>query len=405
MKKSSLVYFLATTSIFFSVFNTPPTFAATKAKVVKAHMAGRIPLAPSNTILNGKGAPKASLGIDGDFYIDMKSMNIYGPKTKGRWLAGISLRGPQGQTGATGSSGNNGKSGSNIVASGPQGLTGPSGSKGDVGAKGETGAAGAKGEMGIPGPAGGAGIKGDTGAAGPAGAPGNTGAKGPQGSPGANGAQGPAGNPGAIGPQGLIGAVGPQGATGVQGSPGAVGSQGLIGATGATGATGPIGATGATGATGSSGAQGVQGNAGAPGAIGPSNVSSISIAPWTLSTSSAGTGSDSLAFGALMAGKSYKISVIVHGVQSTAGNYFGSELRLTSVDGSVSYECAVIDSKTFVASTFVHRYTFMIEGTVIVGSTDASLIVRIIDGSGATGGALAMSLSGRAIVQLVGQVS
>jgi hypothetical protein len=402
MKKSSLAYFLAITSIFFSAINIPPTFATTKAKVVKAHMAGRTPLAPSNTILNGKGAPKPSLGIDGDFYIDMKSMNIYGPKTKGRWPTAISLRGPQGQTGATGSSGNNGKSGTNIVASGPQGSAGPSGSKGDVGAKGEAGTAGAKGEMGAPGPAGGAGLKGDTGAAGPAGAPGNTGGIGPQGSPGANGAQGPSGNPGASGAQGLVGAVGPQG------SPGAVGPQGSIGATGATGATGavgPQGSIGATGAIGASGVQGVQGNAGAPGATGPSNVSVISIAPWTLSTSSAGTGSDSLAFGTLMAGKSYKISVIVHGVQSTAGNFFGSELRLTSMDGSVSYEGAVIDSKAFVASTFTHRYTFMIEGTVIVGSTDASLIVRIIDGSGATGGALAMSLSGRAIVQLVGQIS
>jgi hypothetical protein len=80
-------------------------------------------------------------------------------------------------------------------------------------------------------------------------------------------------------------------------------------------------------------------------------------------------------------------------------------LRSTSLDGSISYDGAVIDNKAFVASSFIHRYTFMIEGTVVVGATDTSLIVRIIDGGGVTGGPEAMTLSGRATLQLVGQVS
>ena len=33
-----------------------------------------------NTIRSGSGVPSVSLGTDGDFYIDLKSMNIYGPK-------------------------------------------------------------------------------------------------------------------------------------------------------------------------------------------------------------------------------------------------------------------------------------------------------------------------------------
>ena len=75
------------------------------------------------------------------------------------------------------------------------------------------------------------------------------------------------------------------------------------------------------------------------------------------------------------------------------------------MDGSISFEGAVIDNKAFVASSFTHRYTFIIEGTVVVGVTDTSLIVRIIDGGGVTGGPESMALSGRATLQLVGQVS
>ena len=32
-----------------------------------------------NTIRSGSGIPSVSLGNDGDFYIDLKSMNFYGP--------------------------------------------------------------------------------------------------------------------------------------------------------------------------------------------------------------------------------------------------------------------------------------------------------------------------------------
>ena len=44
--------------------------------------AGRTPTPVLNTILSGKGAPKSSLGSNGDFYIDQKSFNFYGPKVK-----------------------------------------------------------------------------------------------------------------------------------------------------------------------------------------------------------------------------------------------------------------------------------------------------------------------------------
>ncbi|RME97054.1 MAG: hypothetical protein D6773_16300 [Alphaproteobacteria bacterium] len=52
--------------------------------------------APLHTILNGAGAPGASTGSDGDFYIDTTNNNIYGPKASGSWGSPTSIVGPAG---------------------------------------------------------------------------------------------------------------------------------------------------------------------------------------------------------------------------------------------------------------------------------------------------------------------
>ena len=59
----------------------------------KPNSAGRVTATVANTILNGKGAPSTSKGINGDFYIDTRSLSIYGPKAKGKWPAAQSLQG------------------------------------------------------------------------------------------------------------------------------------------------------------------------------------------------------------------------------------------------------------------------------------------------------------------------
>ena len=132
-----------------------------------------------NTIRSGNGVPSTSLGNDGDFYIDLKSMNFYGPKKNKLWPLPISLRGPVGATGPAGADGKNGSAASATV-----GATGPAGPKGDTGATGPAGATGA------------------TGPAGPAGS--NTGTAGPKGDTGATGATGPAGPKGDTGTAGAI---------------------------------------------------------------------------------------------------------------------------------------------------------------------------------------------------------
>ena len=157
----------------------------------RATAAGRSTTTPVNTILNGKGAPKSSLGIDGDFYIDVRSLLIYGPKRKGKWPTPQNLQGPTGASGSDGRNGVDGKSAGNSnvnSVTGPQGLQGAQGLQGVVGPQGEKGE---KGDAGLPG------------AMGPAGLPGAPG------SAGANGSNGTAGPQGAAGATGASGAVGP----------------------------------------------------------------------------------------------------------------------------------------------------------------------------------------------------
>ena len=164
-----------------SLFAVQPGFAATKS-VTKLKSAGRTANSIPNTILNGIKAPIKTMGINGDFYIDTKNLNIYGPKKNDSWPAAISLRGiagTDGKTGTPGVAGSDGKTITNTSTSagtaGTPGATGLTGAAGSSGAAGETGAAGASGSAGPAGPTGPAGGTGATGATGAAGAAGVSG--------------------------------------------------------------------------------------------------------------------------------------------------------------------------------------------------------------------------------------
>lgn len=107
----------------------------------------------------GPGAPVASVGKDGDYFVDDLTGALYGPKAAGAWpAAALSLVGPPGADGAVGPAGPAGSAG----ATGATGATGPSGADGADGADGAPGATGPAGAAGAPGPAG------ATGATGPA---------------------------------------------------------------------------------------------------------------------------------------------------------------------------------------------------------------------------------------------
>ena len=73
--------------------------------------------ANGNSVLNGTVNPNFATGVDGDFYINTLTNEIFGPKSAGVWPQGVLLVGPSGAIGLQGPSG----------PQGPQGPTGPAG--------------------------------------------------------------------------------------------------------------------------------------------------------------------------------------------------------------------------------------------------------------------------------------
>ena len=105
-----------------------------------SHSAGREVVAAANTVKSGSGVPSTKVGINGDFYIDLSTMNFYGPKKNNRWPLPTSLRGPTGPIGPSGVDGKNGTTANATAGSaGVNGTTGAAGPKGDSGATGATG--------------------------------------------------------------------------------------------------------------------------------------------------------------------------------------------------------------------------------------------------------------------------
>jgi hypothetical protein len=192
-KNSKLLAVSIAIFIMFGTSTYSPAHANTVKKVTITK-AGRVATPGINTLLSGKGAPKSTVGIDGDFYIDTNKMNIYGPKTKGKWPAAVSLKGEPGTNGTNGIAGATGAKGSSPTGSdGAPGLIGPAGPAGPAGAPGATGPAGS-GSPGAPGAAGSNGASGSNGTNGSNGAPGSIGATGPKGETGTVGLTGPAGS-------------------------------------------------------------------------------------------------------------------------------------------------------------------------------------------------------------------
>ena len=314
--------------------------------VTKPKAAGRTAASIPNTILSGFGAPSNAIGIDGDFYIDTKNLNIYGPKMKKKWPKAVSLKGSNGLDGTDGKSGSDGKTVTNAsTVAGPSGVQGFQGAPGDIGPKGEQGLrgeVGATGEQGVAGPAGAQGSIGLTGAIGIQG-PAGFGSQGAPGATGATGAQGPGGATGSQGPSG-------SGATGAQGPAGPTGTSGANGNVGATGSTGPQGATGPTGLT---GAQGTSGAAGSTGATGLSIgiFGNISFANNLLGGPSSTTSSST--FLVLEAGKSYVLRVQIH--IHHAANVLDAVDQIMGISFTATGASPVITAKYFYAAGTFYR--------------------------------------------------
>jgi hypothetical protein len=346
--------------VAFSIAMLPSAIAVEK-KSTKA--AGPSPTTVVNTILSGAGVPAKTLGINGDFYIDTKNLNLYGPKTKGVWKITTSLRANEVPVIA------------NVI--GESGAMGPTGPKGDKGATGEKGATGDRGATGA------------------------TGATGPQGIQGLTGAKGDTGATGAIGATGSAGAKGETGATGAQGSQGI---QGVKGDTGDTGATGQTGAQGSPGAQGQQGSQGLKGDTGA---TGPQGEAGISYTKWAtvpstiLATGADGNSSSNIFFTADTNGN-YTFEVLISGLVEITG---AMKIYAEILSGSTSLgnQFAVAsDSTSGVNQVSGRQYGFRIVASAanVTAGTSFSVKVGILNAYGSTN----ITFNGRALVNKVGTI-
>ena len=319
--KTTLIAFALITTLISS----PQAFPAGKTSLVVKDAARSSKSIP-NTILSGNVIPVKTVGIDGDFYIDLKNANLYGPKTKGVWKLATTLRVPETKDVVVPAAGIDGAKGN----TGEQGLSGANGTNGVDGAKGADGvkgADGAKGATGLTGATGATGFTGATGSIGATGAKGETGATGLAGAAGINGTAGAKGDTGTAGTNGVDGS---KGDTGLAGAKGDQGIQGIKGDTGLTGSSGSQGATGATGAAGISSAQWVV------------------LSSKALVTTSGGRSIDIISTASLSADSSYTFEVMVNGlvpVGNTEDLFIGGTISVCTAG-----DCVPITNQYCIAS-------------------------------------------------------
>ena len=342
---------------------TPSAMAAPKT-TLKA--AGRVTKTVVNTILSGAGIPTKAIGIDGDFYIDTKNANLYGPKTKGVWKILTSLK--QNET----------KSVTTVI--GEQGGMGATGAQGDKGDKGDKGATG------------------NTGATGATGSFGATGVAGAKGNDGATGSTGLSGATGSIGLTGATGATGSAGPAGVQGVKGDTGLTGLTGAQGVKGDTGSTGSQGIKGDTGTVGTQGVKGDAGAAGV---SVTKFASVPSISLVTATDGISNSGIFFVAESDGN-YTFDILVAGgIQTNVDYKLNAEIVIGTTAITSQYVVAS-DAITFANGSPGRQYGFHIIGAAAAVATGTSFALRISIQYGA--GTTTVFFTGRALINKVGSI-
>ena len=377
--KTTLIAFALITTLISS----PQAFPAGKTSLVVKD-AGRSSTSIPNTILSGAGIPTKTVGIDGDFYIDVKNANLYGPKTKGAWKLATTLRIADTKEVVIPAAGNDGAKGN----TGEQGLSGHNGTNGIDGAKGADGVKGADGAKG---------------ATGLTGATGSTGYTGATGSIGATGAKGETGATGLAGAAGTNGTVGSKGDTGTAGTNGVDGSKGDTGLAGAKGDQGIQGVKGDTGLTGSSGSQGATGSAGAAGI---SNAQWVPIPLMTLASDSPGGSTPWVNFGVASTEGSFTFQIILDGTLSgTPPTTLSIKLEVAAADTATNMNVQIMcsDGISFVNGSTGRRIQFVAFGTITSTATSTLLKARVSDMKSNISG-LILSFNGTALITKVGSI-
>jgi hypothetical protein len=331
---------LVAITLALSLAILPSAIAADKSS---NKAAGPSPTTVVNTILSGSGVPSKTLGINGDFYIDTKNLNLYGPKTKGVWKITTSLKSKDAPVVA------------NVIGeSGAMGQTGPKGDKGVTGDKGATGATG---------------IQGAT---------------------------------GAIGVTGLAGAIGAAGTAGIPGLAGAKGDLGTQGIQGIQGIKGDAGTQGIQGVKGDAGSQGGKGDTGLQGDAGIS-VAKFAIVPFaTLAVTTAGTSTSQAFFTATSAGN-YTFEVIVSGI-ARESDVLLLNAQIVLANSPITNQFAIASDAVSNANGSPGRqFGFTVIGAAVDVLVGEIFTLRITNRADVTGGA-SINFIGRALVNKVGSI-
>ena len=391
---------------FFLAFTLATSLAilpsAIAGEKTSSKAAGPSPTTVVNTILSGAGVPAKTLGINGDFYIDTKNLNLYGPKASGVWKVSTSLRSRDvpvvaniiGETGAMGQTGSKG-------ATGDKGATGATGPQGIPGVQGLTGVQGLIGMIGLTGLTGATGPQGLQGLMGVIGATGLTGAAGTNGLTGVAGAKGDTGSQGI---QGIKGDTGTQGIQGTKGDAGATGGKGDIGTTGAKGDVGAKGDIGTKGDLGAKGDIGSKGDAGAPGAQGDAGISVskfVTVPQITVPTGADGSKSSSVFFIADSSGN-YTFDVLLSGLVGI-DDLMKLYAEIVIGDMAIGNQFTVAsDSVSGVNRIIGRQYGFRIIGSAanVDSGTSFSVRVGIVYAAGST----EIKFVGKALVNKVGSI-
>ena len=382
-------------TLITSLISTAQAFPAGKTSVV-VKKAGRSSSSIPNTILSGNGIPSKTIGIDGDFYIDLKNINLYGPKTKGVWKLVTSLRIADTKELVPPIAGTDG-------AKGNTGLTGATGSAGTPGAVGPAGAVGAAGLSGINGAAG------PAGAIGPAGLKGDTGLTGGLGSSGSNGTNGTNGVDGTPGVKGDTGSAGLKGDTGLTGGVGAAGTNGTAGTNGVDGtpgAKGDTGLTGGVGTAGTNGTNGVDGTPGSAGAAGISNAYWVALPSVSISAATVGGMTDWINFGAAPEAGSFIYEMILDGTFSGPDPVdLAISFQVLAAGVATSFHSRVLssDATNFINGTQGRHIQFLVMGTIASTATSSLLRFRFVDVYGTISTAT-LTFSGNALITKVGSI-
>jgi hypothetical protein len=156
---------------------------------------------------------------------------------------------------------------------------------------------------------------------------------------------------------------------------------------------------------GDSGTPGVKGDTGS---TGPSQVQVVELAPWTLSTTTPGTGSSSLPIANILANKSYAIFIQVAGKLSTnqpSSTLTKLGLLITAGDSSAHLTYGVTSSYGYWndgGTSYYLRQSFLLVGTII-STSNTALTITVVD-DGPTTGTYPMTFSGYGFFELIGAI-